>query len=347
MTLAGAAGVIGTNLTSTGGSVSATSSGGNVDLGTTSAGQNVSFSAPTGTASATTTTAGGTVTGSSGLGITVGSSTSGGNTSLTTGGTLDATSLTSTGGSVTGSATDNVNLGTGSASGGFVLASATGNVDAGTITANTVSLSAPGSVTGGTLNVGSNVQLAGNLVTANINGGGTVVGGSVTGFNGGIASIVDLMLSSPTGFALSNLSTVTGTIDIPSGSLSITNALIVDRATFTNPQTSLLVDQTSRSIQGSSVQLYTGGTGFGLNLTTNHVGTDAFVIFRDPNFEVTTPFGVNSSAAEQSADASSRIDAARPPAERAPFEELGESFDAGELSVSLGDGCAMNPVCAP
>jgi hypothetical protein len=326
-------------LTSTGGSVNANSSGGNVDLGTTNAGQSVTFSAPAGTATATTTNAGTVLNGASGLGITIGSATSGGNTALNTGGNLDAGTLTSTGGSVTGNATGNVTVGAGSANGGFTLTSATGNVDVNTATANAVVLSAPGSVSGGTLNVGSNVQLSGDVVTANIVSGGPVVGGAITGFNGGIASNVNLTLSSPSGFALDSFSTAAGSVNVPAGFLTIDSVVIVDRATFSNPSTSLLVDQHDRSLQPTDVQLYTGGAAFSFNMIQNHVDTTAFVIFRGADFEVITPTSANSSSNEQASDTLTRIDAGRPAPERLPFDDMGDLVSYTGSPVSVGDDC--------
>jgi ubiquinone biosynthesis protein UbiJ len=331
--------VSGGTLTSTNGNVNANSSAGNVDLGTTNAGQSVNFSAPAGTANATTTVAGTTINGSSGLGITIGSATSGGNTTLNTGGNLAANTLTSTGGSVAGNAAGDATVATGSASGGFTLTSATGNVDVNTATANAVTLSAPGNVTGGTLNVGSNVQLSGDAVTANVNGGGPVIGGSVTGFNGGIASNVDLTLSNPGGFHLDSFTTATGSVNVPSGFLNIDSVVIVDRAVFTNPSTALLVDQHDRSIQQTDVQIYTGGAPFSLGLVQNHVDTSAFVIFRDPAFEVVTPLGTNTSSTEQASDTLTRIDAGRPAPERLPFDELGDAVSYTGSPVSVDGEC--------
>jgi hypothetical protein len=137
-------------------------------------------------------------------------------------------------------------------------------------------------------------------------------------------------------------------VDVLAGTLSIANALVVDRATFSNPITSLLVDQNNRSIQGSSVQLYTGGTGFSFDMSGNHVDTNAFVIYRNPNYEVITPFSTDSSSNEASFDATSRVDAGRPPEERLPFDDLGEVLSYSGPTVSLEGACSpdLDPGCA-
>jgi hypothetical protein len=71
------------------------------------------------------------------------------------------------------------------------------------------------------------------------------------------------------------------------------------RMTVSNPQTRVLIDQTSRVLQGYDVQLYTGGSSFSQGLVTNHVYTDALAIGRQPTHEVISPNGNNTSSQEQ------------------------------------------------
>jgi hypothetical protein len=334
-------------LSSTGGSVNADSTGGNVDVGTTTAAQNISFSAPAGTVSADSSTAGGSFNASSAQGMTLGDATSGRDMTFDAGGDFAARTLSSTGGSVNADSTGgNVDVGTttaaqnisfsapagtvsadgstaggsfnasalgnvsvniGSAGDGFALASFGGNVDAGTITANSVTLTAPGSVSADTLNVDSSVFLSGSSVSANVYGGASPVTGSVTGFGGAPATNVNLTLSAPGGFAFDTFSAASATVIIPDGAFSIDHALILDRATFTNPMTLVLVDQHDRSIQPADVQLYSAGSPFSMYLNDNSLTTDSFVIHRSPQHEVITPGGTNTSVLEQAQEDLSSI----------------------------------------
>jgi len=175
------------------------------------------------------------------------------------------------------------------------------------LTADAVRLSAPVSLTGSNpLNVGSNLELFSDRIDLDINGGPGIVGGSITGFNGGIASNVRLGLWSPSSFALSNFRAAYADVNQPQGWLSVDNLQIQDRATFTNPFTRLLVDQHVRTVQPYDVQLYSGGAPFAFMMRDNFVDTMAYVIYRSPMHEVFAPAGKDSSSAEQTEDALTR-----------------------------------------
>jgi hypothetical protein len=192
------------------------------------------------------------------------------------------------------------------------VTSAGGNINTTTVTAPAVAMNAAGNVSGGTLNVVSSVVLGGDTVNATVNGGTQPVGGAITGFNGGVASNVDVTLSAPGGFTLASLFTTTGQVSIPVGPISIDNVLITERATLSNPMTSILVDQTNRTIQGPDVQLYTGGSPFELSFSGNLVNTSGFVVFRNALHEVITPFNANESSTEQGGLALATVNGAQP-----------------------------------
>ena len=96
------------------------------------------------------------------------------------------------------------------------------------------------------------------------------------------------------------------------------------------------------------MQLYTGGAPFSLGLAQNHVTTDSFVIFRDPAFEVVTPFITNKSSDEQASDMLTRIDAGHPPSEHLPFDDLGNVVSYSGVPVSVTGDCKpeTDPGCA-
>ncbi|MCA1971679.1 MAG: hypothetical protein LDL44_02485 [Caenispirillum sp.] len=309
-------------------SISITSSGGSVNLASVSGQSDVAVSGQAGVSLGTLTSTNGSVSASAtGGDVTLGTVTAGTNASV--------------------SAVGDVSVATGSAGGSFVMASLGGNVDAGTVSANSVTLSASGHVGADMLNVVSAVQLAGDSVSAVINGGAGTVTGFVTGFAGGVASDVNLTLSGSGGFAFSNFWTGTANVDIPLGSLSIGNALIQDHALFTNPLTSLRVDQHNLGIQPFDVQLYSAGAPFYLSLIGNHVATDAFVIHRSPAHEVITPSGSNASAVEQGEDV--LVSVARQPGfvRQSGEEEEGLLITYTGIPVSLEDECdpELNPDC--
>jgi hypothetical protein len=206
-------------------------------------------------------------------------------------------------GSVTGSGL------TGTGTGSQVTASAaTGNVDVSNVSAGTVALAAAGTVTGDNLDVGSTLQLSGTRISGSVFGGAQVVGGSITGPGGAPADNVQLSLSTPSGFAFSAFSSDYATVTIPSGWLSVGTVTIGDRATFTTPATSVLVDQLDETEQPYDVQLYTGGAQFAFSTAGNKVVTDAYVVYRDPDHEALAPAGEDRGGTEQAADAVDRTE---------------------------------------
>lgn len=215
---------------------------------------------------------------------------------LTAGGSITGNSVTSTG-VVSGS--DPANPAT-----GILLSSATGGVDLASVSGpRDVSITAPVSIEVDDLRVGDSLFLASNLITANVTGTGSGDhGGSVGGIGGAPASNVNLSLSSPDAFRFSSILSMTGAIDIPQGDLWVDSMYVGTRMTVSNPQTNLLIDQTSRALQGFDVQLYTGGPAFSLGLVTNHVYTDALAIGRQPTHEIISPNGNSTSAQEQGND---------------------------------------------
>lgn len=207
---------------------------------------------------------------------------------LTAGGDITGDSVTSTG---TGGTNPDQSVLITSFNGQVNLASVTGRTD--------VSVTGQTGVDIDTLNVGSDLQLAGPSVRARVNGGANPVTGSVTGIGGAPANSVNLILSGPGGFDFNNFIARTASVNIPLGTFSIDNAIILDRATFTNPQTRVLVDQHDKSIQRADIQLYTGGDPFSLYLKDNSLTTNSFVINRSALHEVITANGTNTSVVEQ------------------------------------------------
>jgi hypothetical protein len=214
-------------------------------------------------------------------------------------GSVDAGVLQARGGEIALAASRNIDVRT-ATSETFSAQSSGGSIDTGTVNADEVTMVAPGDVTARALNVGSEVNLAGRRVVANIRSTGSGdVGGSITGFGGGQASDLQLRLNTPFAFRFSNLFTRTGNVDIPTGDLYIGSLWVGDRLTVSNPQTRVLVDQNDRSIQQPfDVQLYSAGAAFPFSLIRNRVSADALVIHRSPAHEVLTPSGNNISAAE-------------------------------------------------
>ncbi len=226
---------------------------------------------------------------------------------------------------------------------GVTLATTGGSVTLASVSSTTgVGVAGQGGVNIGTVNVGTQLTLAGPQVSAVVNGGPGSVGGSVTGYAGGIADNVNLVLSGSGGFAFDSFWAATASVLLPLGPLSIENALIMDRATFQNPLTMLLVDQHNRSLQPADVQLYTAGAPFRLGLSGNHVSTDAFVVYRSPLHEVITPSGSNTSVVESGEDALARTAGAKREQER---EETGD--DDAQLISYAGIPVLLNEDCDP
>ena len=290
-----------TDEVSTGGAFTIETAG-NIETGTVTAGRDVSLISTRGTVTADNTrSVRGSVTMEGQQDVTANRVVAAQDVTLASArGAVDAGSLLARRGSITLSARGNIDVGTGTATNGsFVAGSTGGSVNVGTASADVVSLSAPRSVSARTLNVGSRLNLAGQNMAANVNSTGAGdVGGSVTGFGGGMASNVELALNSPFAFRLQAFSTSTGNVNVLAGDLFVDAMRVGNRLTISNPRTTLLIDQNDRSIQPFDVQLYSAGSPFAFGLTGNRVLTGAFVISRGPGHEVISPNGNNLSAAE-------------------------------------------------
>jgi hypothetical protein len=269
------------------------------------------------------------------------------NVTLTSrGSSVDAGRLVARGGSINVTARQDIDVGTGTATNGsFVAASTGGNVNVGTASADLIALSAPRSVTGGTLNVGSTLNLAGQNIVANVNSTGAGdVRGSVTGFGGGMASDVQLALNSPYAFRLQEFSSSTGNINILSGDLFVDWMQVGNRLTVSNPLTSLLIDQNNLLIQPYDVQLYSAGNPFAFGITGNRVLTDTFVISRSLQHETITPMGINLSAAELADRELSVLPGLRP-MEGDPEGGRADGEDAEELVTYVGTPVKGGEAC--
>ncbi len=151
----------------------------------------------------------------------------------------------------------------------------------------------------------------GNTVSMSSAGGRMTVA-SLTGLGGGYTDNLNLTLSAPGGFTFDSLWAAHADVRVPLGSLRINETRILDRATFTNPLTLVLVDQHDKRMQKADIQLYSGGDPFSMFLDANHLETTAFIIQRGPLFDVVTPDGVNESVDEQGSNALARIDQSQP-----------------------------------
>ena len=214
------------------------------------------------------------------------------------GGDLNVGALQAAGGEIALNAGGDIGVGS-AASRTFSASSSNASISVGSVSADEVTMTAPGEISANALDVGRMVNLAGSRLAASIRATGSAdVGGSFTGFGGGMASDVQLRLNTPYAFRFSNLFTSTGNLEIPSGDLYIGSLWVGDRMTLSNPWTRVLVDQNNLAIQPFDVQLYSAGAPFPFSLVRNRVSADAFVIYRSPAHEVLTPNGNNISAAE-------------------------------------------------
>jgi hypothetical protein len=176
----------------------------------------------------------------------------------------------------------------------------------------------------------------GNTVSmSSANGRMTIA--SLTGLGGGYTDNLDLTLSAPGGFTFDSLWTAHAAVRIPLGSLRINETRILDRATFTNPLTLVLVDQHDKSIQKADIQLYSGGDPFSMYLDANHLETNAFIIHRSPRHDVVTPDGVNESVDEQGSNVLATLNHSLPGGDNDEEEERssGELISFTGVPVSL------------
>jgi hypothetical protein len=251
-------------------------------------------------------------------------------------GDITGDAVTSTG---TGGTNPDQTVSITSSGGGVTLASVSGQTG--------VSIAGQAGVDVDVVNSGTSVQLAGPVINAVVNGCAGPVGGSVTGFGGGMANEVNLTLSGAGGFSLGSFLANNATVDNPLGSLGIGNAIIGNRATFSNPQTLLLVDQHDKSLQPADIQLYTAGGTFSLYLSGNHLTTEAMVIHSSSSHEVSSASGPSVSAVQQGEDTLARLNLSpSAPEGGAQDEQRGSlvSFSGTPVSTECsGDdpGCAQ------
>jgi hypothetical protein len=152
----------------------------------------------------------------------------------------------------------------------------------------------------GYVRVGRNLYLSGPKVIASVNGGPRTIRGMITGLNGSLASEVALSLAGSGTFAFENFWARKASVDVQgSGKLSIKNAIVKDRATFSNDQTLVLLNQRSKAIGKADIQLYSGGYPLSLLLSGNRLSTSASIIYRDENHEAISLSGASASALEE------------------------------------------------
>jgi hypothetical protein len=253
--------ITGAAIASSGGSVSATATGGGVNLASVSGAFGVHVSGDTGVTLGAATSAAGDVSAVSTAGdVGVTSATAGGSVSLTAGMNLAAGSV--------------------SASGSAQLEAAGGDLAAGSVTAGTVNLLALGNLAAGNVQAGSAVNLGAEHVTATIQhtGAGGFLAANLSNYGGGPASFAQLGASSPTGIAFGTFSLMDGSLELFAGDLAIGSAFVGNRVTIANPVTSVLIDQGDRAPQPFDIQLWAPQQPFGLTLSRNVLATDATVI---------------------------------------------------------------------
>ncbi|MCP5145111.1 MAG: leukotoxin LktA family filamentous adhesin [Gammaproteobacteria bacterium] len=219
---------------------------------------------------------------------------SGGDVVVDAGGMLDVAALSASGDVQLAAGADIVG-GVVSSGGAAAMASATGQILFDDISAaNAVTLSAPLAIDVALITLGGDLTLASDLIdfTA-VASGNAVMGGRITGFDGGPATQVTAAFDVPGGVALTQFSTADGTVQMLSGELSIANLLVLNRLTISNDLTHVLIEQNSRALESFDIQLYSGATPFSLALSANRLFTSSLVIARNPRFQITTPFGYN------------------------------------------------------
>lgn len=207
-----------------------------------------------------------------------------------------------------------------------------GSIGLASVLGDTVRLrSATGDVNVGQISVDSGVVLEGDDIAATIVGTGTSpIVGAMTGFGGGVASNINVTLSSPAGFQFSRISAAFGSIDVLLGSLGVSSFFVDNRMVITNPQTRLLIDQDNLALQGFDVQLYPDGNPFSLSLTRNLVATSAYLIDRRPTHEVIIENGPNLSVVEYTLQVLAEMHGA-------PDDEReGEDYDADAVVAFVG-----------
>ncbi len=178
-----------------------------------------------------------------------------------------------------------------------------GDLKVNQITSRSMTLAAGGNLSLGTLSADTALSFSSSSLTANIvhKGTGSPLLLSITGPGGGIASLIDLDLSSPVGVQFARLSTMDSSIRMLSGYLQIDSGYIGNVARFQNPVTDLVMDNNSYAVRSVDVQLYVPGksfSGFKLDGWTTIAGP--YVINRDPDHGVQMGSLRDSSALEES-----------------------------------------------
>ena len=140
-------------------------------------------------------------------------------------------------------------------------------------------------------------------------------------------------------FVLGDFLANNATVDNPLGTLGIANAIIGDRASFSNPQTVLLVDQNNKSLQPADIQLYTAGGSFSLYLSGNQLTTEAMVIHSSSSHEVSSASGPSVSAVQQGDDTLARITLS-------PSAPVGARSDEDRGSLVSFSGSPVSTECS-
>ncbi|MEX8518634.1 MAG: leukotoxin LktA family filamentous adhesin [Leptothrix sp. (in: b-proteobacteria)] len=223
-------------------------------------------------------------------------------------------------------------LGTVSAGGLADLAALTGNLNIKQLTANGANTSARHNLVIDNAQANDSVLLSAETISASITGKNPSkpLHGSVTGPQGAPAAQVELTFRDPVGTVLDEFSAVNGNIRVPDGFMAINHGYVQNTATFSNPVTDVLMDNTSKAIrQAADVQLFSSSGSFS-NLLLDGWTTmvnDAYVLMRDPDHGVVMNGRRDTSAAEE---ARSGVESKNGP----PWPSRGPLLSLGELLIA-------------
>lgn len=226
-----------------------------------------------------------------------------GNLDLLSGGGVTVIDATADLGSTTVIAEGDILMDAVTAGNGVILESRQGSVSVSRITGDILSLSAKDALNLGTLNVGRSLFFNSDSVTATIHHtrNDAPLAMRAVGRGGAPATWVDLDIDSEVGVRFDRFDVLDADIRMLDGWLRIDQGRVQNRAWFSNPVTTVYMDNLTTVVQPADVQLHHPGKVFGNMLLDDWLlVTDPYVVTRDPLHEVVMNTVLDYSGREQS-----------------------------------------------
>jgi filamentous hemagglutinin family protein len=152
-----------------------------------------------------------------------------------------------------------------------------------------VSVAAGNRITGGTIFVPGEVNLAGSVIDTAISHSGQNLTGRVTGYDGGLAGLVALDIDSAGSIGLTQMHAEQASVTTNTSAFAIDSGWIGTELSVLTGTNTLYMNNRDASIRDVDVQLFEPDTRFSLQMRDGWTWTDAYVSHYRPGHDVQSP----------------------------------------------------------